>query len=165
MHLLSILPFYVAYFWVCPQSVLYDVLKLKILGVHAPESQQLDDCDQSWRSRITSGHAAFGSSKAFANPCFRKQSAILANFMIFVPIKSVIEFMQSFTDNQITFSQFLHFVTRCSTFSPSFCIFFIRCSSRNNSNVLSQFGISQYNSFNVQSWSKFQSEDNFTRND
>jgi len=60
-----------------------------------------------------------------------------------------LKFMQSFADNQITF---------CLIFAFSF----ISCY---NSNLLSQFRVSQYNSLKVQSWPKFRSRDSFTRND
>jgi len=49
------------------------------------------------------------------------------------------------------------------SFLPSFCTFLhYSCC---NSNVLPQFEVLQYNSLNVQSWPKFQSENSFTRNE
>ena len=52
--------------------------------------------------------------------------------------------MQIFADDRGTFTTFLHFLSLV---------------------VLSQFGIPQYNSLNVQSWPEFQREDSLREND
>jgi len=50
--------------------------------------------------------------------------------------------------------------------SGKFCLIFaFSLTTCYNSNALPQFGMSQYNSLNVQSWLKFQNGDSFTRND
>jgi len=54
------------YSWVCPRSVLYDVLELKTLAVHAlkPRTARTSgDCDQTWRERGKSGYVQFGIFK------------------------------------------------------------------------------------------------------
>jgi len=56
--------------------------------------------------------------------------------------------MQVFADDQGTF---------CIVFAFSFTSYY-------KSNVLPQFGMSQYDSLNVQAFAKFQSSDSFTRN-
>ena len=48
------------YLWVSAQSVLRDVLKLKSLGLRAPEpptARTSGDCDQTQREKETSGYA------------------------------------------------------------------------------------------------------------
>jgi len=53
---------------VCPQLVLYDILKFKTLGMHAaelPTTCTSGDCDQAWRERGISVYAAFRLFKRF----------------------------------------------------------------------------------------------------
>ena len=85
-----------------PQSDLYDVLILKTLGVHVPETPSPYSSHQR---RLKPDLTREGNKrvrcirhlrKALANLCFRKQGATLANFIlcyqkIFVPRNSVIK--------------------------------------------------------------------------
>jgi len=63
--------FYFMYLWLVrfPQSVLHDILLLKILRVHVPETPAVptplisDDCNQTWPGSGTRGYAGFGLFK------------------------------------------------------------------------------------------------------
>jgi len=47
-----------------------------------PTARTGDDCGQTWRRSGTNGYAAFGIFETLTNPCYRKQDATLANFIL-----------------------------------------------------------------------------------
>ena len=69
-----------------PQSVLYDVLLVNTLRVHAleipsPYGPHSDDCNQTWPEWSKRMRWIRHLRKALTNPWFRKQGATLVNFI------------------------------------------------------------------------------------
>ena len=108
-----------------PQSILYNVLLLKTLRVHAPETPSPYSSHQRWlEPDLTREWNKWvrwirNLQKALTNRWFRKQGTTLANFIlcyqnIFVPKNLSLNFMHIYTDDQGTFwLVFVFYFTNC----------------------------------------------------
>jgi len=83
-------------------------------------------------------HCIWDLHKALTNPCFRKQGATLANFMLW--------YQKIFAPIELYHWKSCKFLQTSGTLYLDFTFPFTGCY---NSNVLPQFGMSQYNSLNV----------------
>jgi len=117
-----------------PQSVLYDVLLLKTLRVHALETPSPCSSHQRWlkpdltRERNNKRVRWIRHlQKALTNSWFRKQGATLANFIlfnkkIFVPKNLSLKIMHIDTDDQGTFwLVFPFYFTSCYNSRMNYC--------------------------------------------
>jgi len=164
------LSFSFIYSRVCPQAVLYDIVKLKILRkrvAESPTTRTSGNCDETWHESGTSGWTAFRIFKSLWQTYALKTRAILANFMLcyqkcFADKIMSLKFMRFFADDQ---GDLFAYLCRWSgNFLSTFRIFFNIAATIRMYLVLPQFEMLQYSSLNVQPWPKFQSGDICTRN-
>jgi len=153
MHFLSVLPFY-AFVSFLSVSPLWRS-KTQNSGSSACSrysSQQRWLLPDQTRERNKPLHCIRDLQKPLKNLCFEEQGATTANFLQC--------YQKPFVS--ITFFDLIHadFCRWSRNILPKFNFFF---ASLCNSNGLSQFGISQYNSVSVQFWFKFQSGNGFMR--
>jgi len=133
----------------CPQLVLYDILKLKTLGVQArepPTACTSGDCEllwlhKTWREKVTSGHSAFAIFERLWQTCALENKAQLW------PIYAVLS--EDYSNHKILSLKFMH--SFVDDYGSVCLIFAFSFTGRYNSNVISQFGMGQYNSLKIQS--------------